>query len=107
MTTHVRRVRVIHAFNERMDHLQRTRTWKESHNPDKDAKLDRIKYVHPDVPAANDDNAGAARDQRPRDQPVDVMWSPHSEVTAYVRSAGQEESTCSLASCSTETPSSS
>ena len=39
------RERLLQVLHERGISFQRTRTWKESTDPDKDAKLDRIEYV--------------------------------------------------------------
>src|SRR4051812_5605149 len=41
----VSRERLRHILREQHVSFQRTRTWKESRDPDKDAKLDRIEYV--------------------------------------------------------------
>jgi hypothetical protein len=39
------RERLRQILHEHEISFQRTRTWKESHDPDKDAKLDRIEHV--------------------------------------------------------------
>jgi transposase len=43
--TRVSRERLRQLLHERGISFQRTRTWKESHDPDKEAKLDRIEHV--------------------------------------------------------------
>jgi hypothetical protein len=73
------RQRLRQLLHERGISFQRTRTWKESTDPDRDAKLDRIEYVtsapvryaplsraarttaNAPASAANASNAGAAR----------------------------------------------
>ena len=44
------RERLRQILHERGISFQRTRTWKESRDPDRDAKLDRIEYVTSDYP---------------------------------------------------------
>jgi transposase len=44
-TVHIGRERLRQILHERGITFQRTRTWKESTDPDKDTKLDRIEYV--------------------------------------------------------------